>query len=392
MLKGKNVLLGITGGVAAYKSVELTRRLADAGANITVVMTESACRFVAPLTFSTVSGNPVHTNPFEGHLRHINLVNESHLLIIAPATANTIGKIACGIADNLLCSILLAFDGPVLIAPSMNTKMYNNSIFKKNLNTLLKTGMSVVGPETGDLACGVKGIGRMAEITDIMEAARSILSPKDLTGHKILVTAGPTHEPIDPVRFISNRSSGKMGFAIAAAALRRGADVTLISGPTGMKPVKGIKFIPAVKAIDMEKAVLKNLSKSSSVIMSAAVSDFAPSTTSKSKISKSDNITLRLKKTPDILQKISRKKGKRILIGFAAESGKDTKKAKEKLKKKNLDLIVLNDITQKGAGFDVTTNIVTLIDRKETVDYPLMTKDEVSDLILNKLLLIKGKH
>lgn len=390
MLKGKNILLGVTGSIAAYRSIDLAKRLAEEGANITVVMTESACRFVPSLTFETVLRKPVYTNPFDSYLRHISLVKESHLLIIAPATANTINKFACGIADNLLSTLWLAYEGPVLIAPAMNSRMYKNPIVKKNLRGLVKIGVNFIGPESGNLACGEEGIGRMAEITDIIEAVKSTLTLKDLSGHNILVTAGPTREPIDSIRFLSNRSSGKMGFAIATAAFRRGADVTLISGPTVQKPPKGISFIFTERAVDMENAVLKNLHKSTSVIMAAAVSDFAPSAISKSKIPKANEMTINLKKTPDILQKIGRRKGNRLLIGFAAETGRNIKKAKDKLKIKNLDLIVLNDITQKGAGFDVNTNIVTIIDKKgEITDYPLMKKEEIADIILNKMLKYK---
>lgn len=390
MLKGKNILLGITGSIAAYKSIDLARKLTAESANVTVVMTESACRFVPPLTFESVLKRPVYINLFDGHLRHISLVKESHLLIIAPATANTINKLACGIADNLLSTLWLAYEGPTLIAPAMNSRMYKNLIVKKNLRGLAKIGVNFVGPESGNLACGEEGIGRMAEITDIIEAVKSILTPKDLSGHNILVTAGPTREAVDPIRFFSNRSSGKMGFAIATAAFRRGADVTLISGPTAQKPPKGISFIFVERAVDMENAVLKNLHKSTSVIMAAAVSDFAPFGINKSKIPKTNEIIINLKKTPDILQKVGRKKGNRILIGFAAETERNIKKAKDKLKNKNLDLIVLNDITQKGAGFNVDTNIVTMIDRRgETTDYPLMKKEEVADIILNKMLQLK---
>ncbi|MEF9437496.1 MAG: bifunctional phosphopantothenoylcysteine decarboxylase/phosphopantothenate--cysteine ligase CoaBC, partial [Candidatus Mariimomonas ferrooxydans] len=371
MLKGKKILLAVTGSIAAYKSIDLARGLTEAGADLTVVMTESACRFVPPLPFEMVSGRPVYVNLFEGHFMHLNLVKEADLLIIAPATANTINKFACGIADNLLSTLWLAHEGHTLIAPAMNSKMYENPIVKKSLGKLAKMGVKFSGPVSGKLACGDEGAGRMAEITDIMEAVKSILSVKDLSGHNILVTAGPTREPIDSVRFISNRSSGKMGFAVATATFRRGANVTLISGPTAQEPPKGISYIPVERAVDMETAVLKNLHKSTSVIMTAAVSDFAPSLIVKSKIPKTKEITINLKKTPDILQKIGEKKGNRLIIGFAAETGKNIKKAKEKLKNKALDLIVLNDITRKGAGFDVNTNIVTIIDKRgEITDYP----------------------
>lgn len=393
VLRGKNILLGVTGSIAVYKSVELARKLIAEGAGVTVVMTESACRFVPPLTFEMVSGKPVYVNLFEGHFMHLNLVKEADLLITAPATANTINKLACGIADNLLCTLWLVHEGHTLIAPAMNSRMYKNPIVKKSIEKLANMGVNFTGPDSGKLACGEEGAGRMAEINDIIESVKSVLSTKDLSGHNILVTAGPTCEPIDPVRFISNRSSGKMGFAVATAAFRRGANVTLISGPTALKPPKGISYIPAERAVDMETAVFKNLNKSTAVIMTAAVSDFAPSNISESKTPKTKEITINFKKTPDILQKIGRKKGNRILIGFAAETGKNIKKAKDKLKNKALDLIVLNDINRKGAGFSVNTNIVTMIDKSGKItDYPLMQKEEVADIILNKMLKMKSRH
>jgi len=393
VLNGKNILLGVTGSIAAYKSIDIARRLTEEGADVTVVMTESACRFIPPLTFEAISRRPVYTNIFDGHFRHLSLVKESHLLIIAPATANTINKLACGIADNLLSTIWLAYSGPTLIAPAMNSRMYRKPIVKKNIKELAKTGVTFIGPESGNLACGEEGEGKMAEVTDIIDAVKFTLSPKDLSGYNILVTAGPTREPIDAIRFLSNRSSGKMGFAIATAASRRGAEVTLISGPTALKPPAGVSLITVERAIDMETAVLKNFHKSTCVIMAAAVSDFAPSVTSKSKIPKKKEMTIRLKETPDILQKIGRKKGDRFLIGFAAEAGKDIKKAKDKLKDKNLDLIVLNDITQEGAGFDLDTNIVTIIDRKgQITDYPLMKKKDIADIILDAMLKCKSER
>jgi phosphopantothenoylcysteine decarboxylase/phosphopantothenate--cysteine ligase len=321
------------------------------------------------------------------------MAEDSHLLLIAPATANTINKLACGIADNLLTSIWLAYKGPTLIAPAMNTRMYNSPIVTDSIRKLSKLGAHFVGPVYGKLACGEEGVGRMAEVSDIVEAVISLLTPKDLTGHNILVTAGPTREAIDPVRFISNRSSGRMGYAIAQAALRRGAEVVLISGPSHLKPINGAIFIQVESAADMETAVMKNLPGSTSVIMAAAVSDFTP-VRSRSKISKSDMSSITLNRTPDILKKIGRHKGRRILIGFAAETGKDLKSARKKLREKNLDMIVLNDVTQEGAGFDVETNIVSIIDKTgRCTDYPLMKKTELANIILDRLLeLSRGKE
>lgn len=392
MLKNQNILLGITGSIAAYKSIDIARRLIEKGAAVNAVMTEAACRFIAPLTIESVIGKPVFTDLFKDPFSHINLPKESHILLIAPATANTINKFACGIADNLLGNIWLTYKGPILIAPAMNYRMYCNPVVKKNLRELSKLGVLFVGPVSGNLACGEEGIGRMADVPDIVEAVISALTPKDLTGHNILVTAGPTREKIDHVRFISNRSSGKMGFAIACAALRRGADVTLISGPSSRKTPEGVSFVSVESAADMEAAVLKNLDKSTSVIMAAAVSDFTPSLKSGLKSKKTDIKSIELKQTTDILKKIGRRKGRRIHIGFAAETGKEVKSAKKKLRDKNLDLIVLNDVTREGAGFDVDTNIVTIIDKNgKTTDYPLMKKIEVADVILDRMLELKTR-
>lgn len=390
MLKGKTILFGVTGSIAAYKSVDIIRRLIAAGATVNVVMTESACRFIPPYTFEIITGRPVFKDLFEDSFSHINLPKEADLLLIAPATANTINKLACGIADNLLTSIWLAYEGVVLMAPAMNYRMYRNPIVKKSIVELSGLGVIFVGPAEGGLACGEEGIGRMSEASDVVEAAITALTTKDLAGHRILVTAGPTIEPIDPVRFVSNRSSGRMGFAIARAALMRGADVTLISGPTSLRPPVGAAMVYVESADEMEKAVLKELRKSTSLIMAAAVSDFAPSVINKSKIRKSEILSLKLKETRDILKKVSSQKGKRIFIGFAAETGKNIENAKKKLKDKKLDLIVLNDVSEEGAGFGVDTNIVSIIDKDGGAkEYPLMKKLDVANIILDRLLNLK---
>ncbi len=386
----KNILLGITGSIAVYKSVDLVRGLIKEGYDVTVVMTEAASRFIAPLTFETVTGNSVHTDTFESPLSHVNLPRDAELFIIAPATANTISKLASGIADNILGNIYLAYKGPVLIAPAMNWRMYDHPIVKENILKLEKIGVKFIGPQMGSLACGEEGVGRMAEVEDLLEAAKAALTPQDLSGHNILITAGPTREAIDPVRFLSNRSSGKMGFAIAAAALRRGAKVMLISGPASERPPQGASFVSVESASQMRDAVMQYITDSTSVIMAAAVADFFPALKSETKIKKTGSINIELKKTPDILQEVGSKKGDRILIGFAAETGKDIKKAKEKLKDKNLDLIVLNDVTAKGSGFDVDTNIVTIIGRDgEITDYPLMKKIDIANIIIDKMLQLK---
>jgi phosphopantothenoylcysteine decarboxylase/phosphopantothenate--cysteine ligase len=390
VLNGKKILLGVTGSIAAYKSLEVIRRLTDENAHVTVVMTESACRFVSPLSFEMISGQPVHRDLFKGYFSHISLAKESHVFLVAPATANTINKFACGIADNLLGTLWLAYEGPSVMAPAMNERMYKNSTVQKNIRELAKNGVTFVGPAKGDLACREKGIGRMAEVTDIIEAVKDSLSQKDLQGHRILVTAGPTREALDPVRYISNRSSGKMGYAIAEAAYRRGANVTLISGPTSIKAPRGITFIPVEKTAEMQKAVVDNFQKSTSAIMVAAVCDFTPSIEAKTKIDKQNGYALKLKKTPDILSELGKKKGKRMLVGFAAETDNDIQKAKKKLRGKNLDMLVFNNISREGAGFDIDTNIVSLITGNGKIsDLPLMKKEEIAGAILDRIIKFK---
>ncbi len=381
----QNILLGVTGSIAAYKSVELARSLTEEGANVHAVLTESACRFITPYMFETITGNPACSDLFKEPFSHINLPKEARLLIIAPATANTLNKLACGIADNLLSSIWLAYEGPVIMAPAMNFRMYRHPIVQKQIKALRKLGVQFAGPVTGVLACGEEGKGRMADVSVIHEAAVRSLSVQDLKGQHILVTAGPTREPIDPVRFISNRSSGKMGYAIAAAALRRGADVTLISGPSALRPPDGADFIKVESASAMERAVFDNLRKATAVIMTAAVSDYSSRKIAKVKLKKKDSLSLNLKINTDILKKLGQKKGKRLLVGFAAESGKNIEHAKEKMKKKNLDLIVFNDISQKGAGFDIDTNVITLIGAKGGMkEYPVMSKMDAAGVILDR--------
>jgi phosphopantothenoylcysteine decarboxylase/phosphopantothenate--cysteine ligase len=388
----RNILLGVTGSIAAYKAVEIARRLIEEGFDVRVVMTKAACNFITPLTFEAVTGKPVLTDVFSDPYSHINLSKESHLLLIAPATANTINKFSCGLADDLLSNLWLTYEGQTIIAPAMNHRMYRHPIVQKNIKELRKLGVDFVGPVSGGLACGEEGIGKMSDVSTIVELAITALTPKDLSRHNIIVTAGPTREPIDPVRYISNRSSGKMGFAIAQAAARRGAKVTLISGPTKLQTPENISFVSVEKASEMESAVFKHLPKATAVIMAAAVADFAPLAVNKSKVKKNDISSITLKKTTDILKKTGNIKGKRILIGFAAETGKNIESAKSKLKEKNLDLIVLNDVTQKGAGFDINTNIVTIIDGKGNItDYPLMKKIEVANIILDRMLEFKKR-
>ena len=389
-LRNKSLLLGVTGGVAAYKSVDLVRRLTEEGLMVKVIMTKAAQYFVTPLSLQIASQNKVYSDLFHDPMAHIYLPAEADVMLVAPATANIIGKCARGIADDLLSTSFLSFRGQVIIAPAMNWRMYENPIFQENLKFLLSKGVIQVGPEKGSLACGEEGVGRMAAIPDIVDTVLSCITEKDLSGEKILVTAGPTREYLDPVRFLSNRSSGKMGYAIARAALRRGADVTLISGHSFLEKPKGIRFISVETASDMLKAVEREVSASTVLIMSAAVSDFMPVEKHADKIEKAGNLTMRLSQTPDIISAISRKRKRPFIIGFAAETGKRLGRAREKLNGKKMDMIVFNDVTEEGSGFDADTNRVVIIDRdnKETV-VPLMSKDSVADAILDKLVEVK---
>ena len=389
-LRNKSVLLGVSGGAAAYKAVELIRRLKDEGASVTVIMTEAAKKFITPLSLEIASQNKVCSDLFGDPMIHITLPSHADIMVVAPATANTIGKFAGGIADNLLTTCLLSFAGKVVLAPSMNWRMYENPFFQENLNRLLSRGVIHVGPEKGSLACGEEGIGRMSDIPEIIEAIKSALSRKDLVKEKILVTAGPTREYLDPVRFISNRSSGKMGYAIARAALRRGAEVVLVSGPSALCKPKGVKFIPVETTVDMINAVNQELPSSTVLIMSAAVSDFTTVKSSRGKIEKSGELLLKLHRTPDILSEIGKRKRRPFIIGFAAETGEKIERAKRKFKEKNMDIIVFNDVTKAGSGFEVDTNKVVIIDRKKELKLPLLSKDSVADEILNRLVELKA--
>ena len=390
VLRNKSILLGITGGVSAYKSIDLIRRLREEGALVTVIMTEAAKHFVTPLSLEVASRNKVFSDLYADTMAHISLPAGADIMVVAPATANTIGKFAHGIADNLLSLSFLSFKGKVVMAPAMNWRMYENPVFRKNLDTLLNLGVIQVGPEKGSLACGEEGIGRMAEVPDIIEATKGALTINDLADENILVTAGPTREYLDPVRFLSNRSSGKMGYALARAALRRGAQVTLISGPSSLPQPKGVKFIPVDTAGDMHSAVNRELVSSTILIMSAAVSDFMPAEKSGEKIDKTGKLFLKLTATPDILSAVGKKKNRPFIVGFAAETGRKLEKARKKLKHKNMDLIVFNDVTEAGSGFDVETNKVVLIDKKKESELPLLNKDDVADAILDRIVELRA--
>jgi phosphopantothenoylcysteine decarboxylase/phosphopantothenate--cysteine ligase len=391
MLKDKKIVLGITGGIAAYKSAELTREFVKKEAFVRVIMTKNASWFITPLTLQTLSGHPVFTEMFtpvkEFDMAHISLAEYADIIVIAPATANIIGKIASGLADDILTTTVMATKAPVLICPAMNVNMYNNAIVKDNISKLIAGGYMFMVPGYGELACKAEGYGRLPEITDIVEEVESILTPKDLMGEKILLTAGPTREPFDPVRYITNYSSGKMGYALAIAAKRRGARVTLISGPTALPAPRDMKFIPVASAVEMRDAVMENLGSSTVVIKAAAVADYRPSSRSARKIKKGvDGLDLQLERNPDIILEVGGKKGNRILVGFAVETENLVQNAMVKLKKKNMDIIVANDVTKEGAGFGYDTNIIKIISADGKIEnVPLMSKMEVAHRILDRV-------
>jgi len=397
MLKGKKIVLGVTGGIAAYKAAELVRELVRAEAEVHVVMTRSAQAFVTPLTFQTLSGNKVITELFslieESEIGHISLADRAEVLVIAPATANIIGKIASGIADDMLTTIVMATRAPVLLAPAMNVHMWENPICQENIHKLLSRGYHFIDPESGELACGYEGKGRLAEIPAIVQKIGALLSPQDLKGETVLVTAGPTEEPIDPVRFISNRSSGKMGFSLARAAARRGAEVLLVSGPCGLAFPPGVKGIRVQTAAEMRDAVLGTLEKSSILVMAAAVSDYRPSERSPEKIKKSSgNLVVNLELNPDILAEAGKRKGNCFMVGFAAETENLLQNARRKLAEKNLDLIVANDVSQPGAGFQVDTNIAKLIEPGGRIEeLPLMGKEDLADVVFDRILEMRKR-
>ena len=398
MMKGKKILLAVTGGIAAYKSAELIRLFIKNDAQVKVLMTKNAQEFITPLTLQTLSSHPVYRETFslikDFDIAHIALAQEADILVIAPATANIIGKIAAGLADDLLTTVVMATKAPVLICSSMNTNMYENVIVRENIQKLTSRGYHMMEADSGELACKSEGVGRLPELSDIIEEVKSILTEKDLAGETVLVTAGPTREPLDPVRFITNYSSGKMGYALASRARRRGASVILISGPTVLSVPRGVTYVPVSTAVEMRHAVMKNLKQSTIVIKSAAVADYRPSVCADAKIKKKDGPwTLYLERNPDIIAEIGKKKKERILIGFAMESEDLIKNAKAKMLAKNMDLIVANDVKQKDAGFQSDTNIVKILDRDGGIEeLPLMDKMDVADRILDRAKMIIARR
>lgn len=385
-LKNRRIVLGVTGSVAAYKAVDLIRRLKEEEASVTVVMTDASKHFITPLSFEIASGGKVYEGLFDNPLAHIALAADAEIALLAPATANIIGKFAHGIADDLLSTFLLAFQGRVVMAPAMNWRMYENPVVQANIKTLKDRGVLEVVPDSGALACGEEGKGRMASIESILEAVRAADAVQDLTGKKIVVTAGPTREHMDSVRFISNRSSGKMGYALARAAWRRGADVVLITGPTALNPPDCARVVRVESASEMHSAVKAELNGIHALIMAAAVADFRPEGGGHSteKVGKSGIREIRLALNPDILAEVGKMKKRPFLIGFAADTA--IEKAREKYLKKGADLIVFNNISDPDAGFDVDTNRIVIIDNKGETAYPLMSKNEAADIILDNLI------
>lgn len=389
MIKNKNIVLGVTGSIAAYKAADLASKLTQAGARVNVIMTKSAQEFINPMTFRNITGQPVVTQMFDlasqFSVEHVALAEAADLVVVAPVTANVIAKLTAGIADDMLTCTILASKAPLVLAPAMNVNMYENVVTQENLAKLKARGAIVVEPGVGRLASGKIGAGRLADNEKILGNIYQVLGHNgDLAGKRIVVTAGGTQEPIDPVRYISNRSSGKMGFSIAMAARDRGAEVVLISAPTSLPEPVGIKIIKVDTATQMYEAVLTATNKTDALIMAAAVADYQPRSTATSKIKKkTGKLVLELVNTPDILAQV---KGKFIRVGFAAETDNLISNATDKLKRKQLDLIVANDVTLQGSGFGADSNKVVLIDKQNNVkDLPLLSKQEVAHLILDQL-------
>lgn len=397
MLSNKTIVLGVTGGIAAYKAADLASKLFQAGAKVRVVMTWEATEFVSPVTFEALTGNPVMTEMFGPNalpgITHITLADAADIVIITPATANIIAKIASGIADDMLTCVVLATRAPVIIAPAMHNNMYTNPVTQENIQKLKKRGFYIIPAAHGRLASGDIGYGRLPDVSEIIGHIQTVIGKKgDFKGKRIVVTAGGTQEAIDPIRFISNRSSGKMGYSVAEAARDRGAQVTLITAPTSLPDPIDVEMVKIKSIVEMRNAVVKAVKKADVLIMSAAGADFIPKTTATQKIKKSNaGLTLEMVKAPDILSEI--KDGKFIKVGFKAETQNLEDNAMEKLYKTNLDLIVANDVTKVGSGFGTNTNEVTIINKSGKLEYlPLMTKREVADNILDRVIKLIRKR
>lgn len=389
MLKGKTVLLGVTGGIAAYKAAALASALVKQHAAVEVVMTENATQFVTPLTFEQLTGRRTMVNTFDRnfshHVEHIALAERTDLVIVAPATANVCAKLAHGLADDMLTTTILACRCPKLIAPAMNTNMYENPVTQDNLALLRHYGWEVIEPASGRLACGAVGKGKLPEPEEILQyILRHLAFPHDLAGKKVLVTAGPTQEAIDPVRYLTNHSTGKMGYAIARMAMLRGADVTLVSGPTAIAPPPFVTVVPVVSAQDMFEAVAANAPESDFIFKAAAVADYTPANYSDNKVKKSEgDMSIPLKRTRDILKYLGENRVPgQVICGFSMETQNMVENSREKLVKKNVDMICANNLKQSGAGFGVDTNVITIITRNETTELPLQTKEGAANAIL----------
>ena len=394
MLAGKHIILGVTGSIAAYKIASLASMLAKQHADVTVIMTKNATNFINPITFESLTGNKCLVDTFdrnfEFQVEHVSLAKRTDVFLTAPASANVIAKAAHGIADDMLTTTLLACTCPKIIAPAMNTRMYQNPIVQDNIEILKRYGMEVITPANGYLACGDTGAGKMPEPEALYESIVKALTPKDMAGKKVLVTAGPTQEKIDPVRYISNHSTGKMGYAIALSAVRRGADVTLVSGKTNLQAPTGVRFVPVVSAADMAEAVKAAAFEQDIIIKAAAVADYRPSVTADEKMKKKDGeLSIALERTEDILAWLGnhRQEGQ-ILCGFSMETENLLENSRAKLEKKKIDMIVANSLRQEGAGFGTDTNVVTLLTKEGAEELPLLSKEEVADRLLDRLLAL----
>jgi len=393
-LRGKRVLLGVGGGIAAYKSAEVVRRLTSVGAEVQVAMTRAATRFITSLTLQTLSRRPVATDLLseseDAAIGHIRLAEVSDAILLAPATADLIARLAAGMADDVITATALVTRAPIVVAPSMNTLMLEHQATRANLATLGRYGYRIVEPASGELACGYEGAGRLPDADDLVQELAAALSPQDFRGRRVVVSAGPTCEPIDPVRHVTNRSSGRMGYAVAAAAWRRGATVTLVSGPTSLPVPRGVEGVHVRTASDMANAMAAQSSGADVVIMVAAVADYRPKQVAASKIKKTeDELHLQLEKTEDVLASLSRSKGGKILVGFAAETDDLRENALSKLRRKNLDLIVANDVSSPQSGFDVSTNAAILLDAQGGERHTgVVDKDELAEMILDEVARI----
>lgn len=398
MLNGKTILLGVTGGIAAYKSAVLASALVKEGAEVHVLMTAHATEFIAPLTFETLTGNRVSVDTFDRNfqwnVQHVSLAKRAGLFCVAPATANVLAKMAAGIADDMLTTTWLAASCPKLVAPAMNTGMYENPVTQRNFAVLKELGISFVDAGTGHLACGDDGKGRMAEPEEILTAVRRLLTEKDMEGLRVLVTAGPTEEALDPVRFLTNHSTGKMGYAMAENAAARGASVTLVSGPVSIPAPAGIETVRVRSALEMREAVLARAAETDLIVMAAAVADYRPETASDEKIKKSDGeLTLPLVQNPDILKELGTKKRPgQLLCGFSMETRDLVENSSKKLMAKNCDLIAANNLRTEGAGFGTETNVMTLLTKDGAEELPLLPKGEVAANIYDRLLKMRRQN